>query len=243
MTVTVTDSGAGKLAVKSPYHPDFSGRAKKIGGRWSASAKVWSFDKRDEERVRKLLVDLFGTDGTPALASDLLTIRAPATVCEGRHCTFGGSRPMTFWLAGREVARVSGRDSGAKLGDGVILLTGKFFSAGSVKSPACEYKDGTIVEVRDVPRAAAEKVHAEYHGVTLLDTAGNVVAEPTIEEDTPPPEPVADLSTQAALLTRLADVSTADLAAVLAARLVEAGRGDLAGIVVSALSENLKDEA
>jgi hypothetical protein len=50
------------------------------------------------------------------------------------------------------------------------------------------YREGTVVEVRDVPRAAAEKVHTEYHGVTLLDAQGVVVALPTSEQVAPPAE-------------------------------------------------------
>ena len=180
------ETNGTKLAVTAPYHPDFPTRAKKIGGRWDAGSKTWTFDARDEARVRKLCVDVYGTDGSPLAPEDLLTVRAPASVCERRHSTFGGSRPTSFWLASREVAHARGRDSGATLGDGVVVLKGGFSSGGSVKNPSCTYRDGTVFELRDVPRAAAAKVHEEYHGVALLDASGNVVAEASSEEQATP---------------------------------------------------------
>jgi hypothetical protein len=244
--VNVEKSG-GKLIVRAPYHPDFSGQAKKIGGKWSSpgAEKSWVFDARDEARVRALLVATFGADG-PVAPEDLLTIRATPDACDAR----GGQgsfadRPLSLWLVGREVAHASGRDSGARLGDGVVVLSGGFGSGGSVKNPCITFKPRTVFELRDVPRAAAERVHATLHGVTLLDASGSVVAEATQEEpDKPAPAetPAADLpvSTPTAkaedLVTRLAGVSTTDLAAVLCARLSEAGRGDLAGLILVALA-------
>ena len=40
--------------------------AKVIGGRFRLSAKAWSFDARDEERVRDLTRSIYGTDGSKA---------------------------------------------------------------------------------------------------------------------------------------------------------------------------------
>jgi hypothetical protein len=187
ITIKADDRQSGKITVASPFNPDFAPKARGAGGRWDAARKVWVFDARDEERVRKICRTVYGTDG--ADAADVLTIRATAKVCDQRGQGKFDDRPMSYWLAGREIARAYGRDSGAKLADGVVLLTGGFYSGGSVKNPACYHKAGTTFEVRDVPRAAAEKVHAEYHDVTLLDASGNIVAEPTSE---PAPEPQAE---------------------------------------------------
>lgn len=189
--VQVLETGVGKIVVRSPYHPDFAPRAKKLGGKWDASQKQWMFDARDEAKVRELLVKIYGTDGSPLPRGQLLTIRAPAQVCDQRgYGSSSSSRTMSFWLAGREVAHASGRDSGARLGDGVVILSGGFSSGGSVKNPSCTYKAGTVFELRDVPRELAELVHSGYHGVTLLDADGIVVAEPTSE---PAPTELAEL--------------------------------------------------
>lgn len=170
--MTIETKGT-KLTVEAPYHPEFPAMAQKLGGKWEPP--YWVFDPRDEKRVRELVRDVYGTDGT---SDEMLTIRAPAKVCDGYQATFGGTRPTSWWFAGREIAKVSGRDSGAKLGAGVVLISGKFDSGGSVKNPSCTY---TVFEVRDVPAELARKLHAAFHGVTLLDAAGNVVAEATSE--------------------------------------------------------------
>ena len=154
-------------------------RIKKLGGRWDAGSKAWVFDPRDEVRVRELCAKIYGTDGSAPV--ELLTIRAPAEVCD----TKGGGAGLEAWLAGRQVARAFGRDSGAKLGEGVVLVSGGFSSGGSVKNCKVTWKAGTVFEIRDVPRALAEKVHAEHRGVALLDTTGAVVAEATREDSLP----------------------------------------------------------
>ena len=50
----------GKIAVRSPYHPQFPARARQLGGAWDAGRLIWLFDARDEERVRELCEEVFG---------------------------------------------------------------------------------------------------------------------------------------------------------------------------------------
>ncbi len=182
--VTVLDSGVGRIVVLSPYHPEFPARAKKLGGKWDAGQGAWTFDRRDLDRVRALCVLIYGTDGTPLPRGGLVTIRTDPSKCDaGKE---GKNGALEYWLCGRLVAKAFSRDGGARLGDGVVTVSGGFGSGGSVKNPAITFRPGTIFELRDVPRAIAEKLHAEYHGVTLLDADGVVIAEPTVAT-----EPVA----------------------------------------------------
>ena len=190
ITKTVRNSKP-QLAVVCPYSPLFPSKAKLLGGRFEnkyGGAPTWYFDPRDEAKVREILVTIYGTDGTAT--GDLLTIRASAKVLEKL-----GGKDTEYWLAGRQVARVTGRDSGARLGDGVVLVRGGF-SAGSMKYPTIGFKDGTVVEIRDVPRAAAEKAFETYHGVTLLDADSKVAREAT----EPEPEPESEEARLAAAL-------------------------------------------
>lgn len=182
--IKITESAAGRVTVESPFHPSFSPKAKTFGGRWDSAAKRWSFDARDLARVKVLCVALYGTDGSPIDAADLLTIRTDGVLDDSPSST-------EVRIAGRQIARIRGRDSGATLGDGVVLLAGRFRSGGSAKNPRIQWDPDTRFELRDVPRAMAEKVHATYHGVTLLDASGTVVAEPTVES---PPAEVLSVS-------------------------------------------------
>lgn len=192
MSITIKHTLNDRILCTTPFHPDFAARAKKLGGRWEPSEKSWRFDRRDEAAVRALCIKLFGTDGSPETAADVLTIRAPLKVCHDDG--------TALWLAGRQVARVVSRDGGARLGDGVVVLRGSIGSGGSMKNPRIVYKDGTIVELRDVPRALAETVHGEFHGVDLLDGEGAVVLAATHAEE-PPPAVVATEPSEADVLT------------------------------------------
>jgi len=127
-----------KLAVVSPYHPAFVEGARLLNGKWNAGQ--WEFDPRDEARVRKLMVKVYGTDGSdnPELTD--------VTVVLDAHTK------NPFFAYGREVAVRKGRDSRVTLGYGVIVIDGKFpASCGSARYPGL-ISDGTVtLEVRDVP--------------------------------------------------------------------------------------------
>lgn len=147
MAVVIQENG-GKVHVEAPYHPEFPSRARQIGGKWNG--KLWAFDPRDESRVRDLCVAIYGDDGSP---QELVTVQI---VIEDDALLAYANRTDTLWCCGRQVARVLGRDSGARLGEGVVVTEGRFVSGGSRKNPLLLTKGRTVVEVRDVPRRAAE---------------------------------------------------------------------------------------
>jgi DNA repair protein RadC len=53
----------GCISVSSPYHPSFPPRARSLGGIWDTARRVWLFDASDEDRVRSLCREIYGTDG------------------------------------------------------------------------------------------------------------------------------------------------------------------------------------
>jgi DNA repair protein RadC len=58
----------GRLAVSSPYHPNFPARARLLGGEWDATRRVWVFEAHEDDRVRSLCRDIYGTDGADGVA-------------------------------------------------------------------------------------------------------------------------------------------------------------------------------
>ena len=62
MPVSVVEQD-GRIAVSSPYHPNFPARARSLGGIWDARRRVWVFDAGDHDRVRSLCRQVYGTDG------------------------------------------------------------------------------------------------------------------------------------------------------------------------------------
>jgi DNA repair protein RadC len=63
MPLLIVEEGDGRIAVSSPYHPDFPVRARGLGGIWDAVRRVWVFDAGDHDRVRSLCREIYGTDG------------------------------------------------------------------------------------------------------------------------------------------------------------------------------------
>lgn len=149
----------GTTTLSAPYHPDLPSKAKALGGKFDGSSKDWHFDARDEERVRELAREVYGTDGSDA--GDTVTVRIE--VSEDHTWS---ERNQGLFLGGRQIARAYGRDSGATLADGVIVLGGEIDSGGSAKNWSTVAREGTVIEVRDVPRGVAEKMVEEAPNVT-----------------------------------------------------------------------------
>jgi hypothetical protein len=137
------------IKVSAPYNTLFVSKAKKIGGKWNKPH--WEFDIRDEDRVRALCMEIYGSDG---LQSNLCTIRV---LYDSSDVASQG--PIEFH--GRTVAAATSHNSGVKLGDGVVVITGGFTSNGSIKNWVTQAKKGTACLIRDVPRAIVEQMIKE----------------------------------------------------------------------------------
>ncbi len=141
------------IQVVTPYHPDLPNLFRKAGGRWDYDKRRWLFDERDSSLVDSILIDVFGTNGrdNPPLVD--VRLGFPEGYYEVRSGIF---------LAGRCLARATGRDSGATLGDGVIVAEGDApTSGGSAKNWTTVIRSGCALEVRDLPRPAVDKLVAE----------------------------------------------------------------------------------
>ena len=166
MNINIKKTG-DEIAVTSPYNPEFAARAKRLGGRWNPSAKTWDFDARNEAHVRAALIAVYGSDGSLV---ETVTLRAVA-----KGDLSASARPIM--LCGRVVVSASGRDSGARLGEGVVLISGRANSGGSVKNWTTKLTQGAVIEMQDVPRTFAEEAvtdgerdfECEIVGVSALD--------------------------------------------------------------------------
>src|SRR6516162_1549169 len=63
MPPLIIEKENGRIAVSSPYHPDFPLRARSLGGVWDSARRVWIFDAGDQDHVRSLCREIYGTDG------------------------------------------------------------------------------------------------------------------------------------------------------------------------------------
>lgn len=165
----------GRLYATTPYHPTMVACSRRLHGTWNGSS--WEFDPRDEDRVRELVRDLYGTDGTPCQLVDVrINVRQWY-----KHSPAGSGDARTLYFAGREVCHRPSRDARVKLGDGVVLIAGEFFSSGgSVRYPRLDVeslKEDVVVEIRDVPAGHSHIVNCgELDGVTVLRSTPDVGA-------------------------------------------------------------------
>ena len=71
--IIISETDFGKIAVSSPFNPDFVKGAKRLGGKWSGDTKAWLFDARDRGRVEDLLATCYGYSA--AASGELATVR------------------------------------------------------------------------------------------------------------------------------------------------------------------------
>lgn len=113
------------------YNADLIEKCRKLGGRWDGDEKAWVFPGFVSDKVEEL--DEIYND-------ELITIELKAKEYFSR-C----NEPILF--CGYVVARATGRDSGAKLGEGVSMLQGSVGSSGSMKNWATCIQEGTIIRL------------------------------------------------------------------------------------------------
>ncbi len=156
MKITVIDS---KLYVTADYNSAFVAKARDLGGKWASPC--WVFDARDEVAVRAACLECYGSDG---LTSDLVDVRI--TIPEDCRAVGGGRGPIEIF--GRTLARAFGRDSGAKLGEGVVVEQGGFSSGGSMKNWTTTVRDNTVLILRDVSASLVAKHDNEAFIVEVI---------------------------------------------------------------------------
>lgn len=125
-TVTIKKTTSGKYSIDCPYNKNFIARIKELGGEWKSFAdgsRKWVIEPEALELAKDCLRDVYGTDGT--VQTESVRFRAEVdTEVRG-----------DFELFGRTIIRVLGRDSGVRPSEGVIIVSGRAKSGGSVKNP------------------------------------------------------------------------------------------------------------
>lgn len=143
------EKGEGRVAIFAPYTEDFADRARKMGAKWrevTGLRKAWCFPEGTHAAAVVAAVDVFGV--------------APATKDEPRctsvrvkvHDDAGWSQAAApALLFGYEIAVARGRDSGARPGEGVSILSGEIGAGGSVKHWTSTVSGDTELLLRDFP--------------------------------------------------------------------------------------------
>lgn len=193
--IKINGLGTGRISIDSPYNPAFIQRVKTLGGRWSPGERTWTLDERNLESVRAAMRDIYGMDDLPP--ANLVSVRVTIGDLKSQYGTFGtidGDRDAVR-IFGRVIASATGRDTGARVGDGVAFEQGKPDSGGSAKNWRTIIPGNCVFVVYDVPESAvAQKIGWKDEWGTF-----EVIRPATIDR--------AALETEkAALLARLAEI-------------------------------------
>lgn len=144
------------LYLYAPFHASARRSYRNIDGQWEPDRKAWRFNPRDRDRVRKALNRHFGYDDRPVEVVDVRVVGQKVFDEDDQHWYFGG----------RTVASRRYRDADVQLGDGVLLLEGRFSgSGGSMKYPDIGTNE-VVLEIRDVPKHHED---LQQDGVTVIE--------------------------------------------------------------------------
>lgn len=143
----------GKARIFTPYNADFVGMIKNIGGRkWNTDSKCWEVPESEIDVVRQYMIDIFGESDISAGKK----VDVVVTFKDDADCTCGA-----ITIFGKTVARATGRDSGARVGSDVTMISGEIDSGGSAKNWRTHIEKDSVFKLRKVPESAL-KMSTEY---------------------------------------------------------------------------------
>lgn len=138
----------GKAYIYTPYNSKFVQKIKRVSSaKWDPKHGAWVVNVEYVPAVRKIMADVYGESDIPAEGKrydiKLTFHKECSRECDG------------VYFFGKCLAYAYGRDSGAKIGEGVCYLDGDCKSGGSVRRWQSIVKKGSVVMVYDVPESLA----------------------------------------------------------------------------------------
>lgn len=134
-----------EIVVVVPFNQEFIKSAKNLQGKWNHEKGAWIFDDSLEEYVKYLLVRIYGVTGETTYKTCTLIVKNYSAEIMNNAVV----------LFGRTIAKASGRDTGARLGDDIIWLSGNYTSGGSAKYWKTIVENGNF-EIQNFPVARTE---------------------------------------------------------------------------------------
>lgn len=145
--------------VFTPYNAEFVRKVKKCGGaKWDGDKKAWSVPANTVAQVREIMQEVYGETDLPTSGAKVsVRVRVVKEI-------YGNRDSIRFF--GKTIASASGRDSGARVGDDVVFVTGKPTSGGSVKNWCTVIPENAEFVVHNVVQSmVADDEHIEIISV------------------------------------------------------------------------------
>ncbi|SFQ18205.1 hypothetical protein [Tranquillimonas alkanivorans] len=144
-----------QIGIFSPYHEDFVDAAHKMGGRFHRSEGCWVFPGRHREQVANILQSVYGAD--PWEPKCRVRLKAKEELRANKGPVVEG---------GMVLANARSRDSGARVGEGVHLLSGEIRSGGSAAHWLSLVTEDSEFEIDEFPVRLLDEA-GEYHTEAL----------------------------------------------------------------------------
>lgn len=158
------EKGNDKIRIYTPYNANFVKSMRNLKGKWTVGAWEVRADLIDE--VRKIMKENYGRDDLPVKTVNIKvrnTSRLASDYCSGLE------------MFGRSICYASGRDSGAKIADGVAFIKGGCTSAGSMKNWYTRIEENSEFIIYALPESALnlENPYKEDIEVEVLEAQVN----------------------------------------------------------------------
>ncbi|HEU0156904.1 MAG TPA: DNA repair protein RadC [Stellaceae bacterium] len=163
----------GRLIVTSPYHPNFPGRARTLGGSWDPERRVWLFEASDGERVRTLCREIYGPEGPVSDLERSAPYPSPARHGSNSHQFAEGTPSVPHYYGHRNRLRQRFLDADAEKLPDYELLEMILFAAlqrGDVKplAKAVLAHFGGFAETMSAEPAALAEAGLNLAGVAAI---------------------------------------------------------------------------
>ncbi|CAM2910015.1 hypothetical protein CFR75_12300 [Komagataeibacter xylinus] len=150
--ITVLD---GHITLKADFHPELATQARRYRGRFMGKETGWSFRHEHEEAVRNVCRTLYGVDGTPEAWADRCNVQIEVNE-QNIRTPLWRQFNADIYVAGRHVAGVFGPRQVLRTGKGVKFLRGGPCCALQHGAYEMDVPSGTLLEIRNYPRAALD---------------------------------------------------------------------------------------
>lgn len=134
------------------YNKTLHSKCKQLGGKWDSESCAWIFSGLVENEVEDL-DEIYNSE----LASVELSVNHDGVY----------SHTDAVYIAGYKAAQAFGRDTGAKLSDGIAVISGGFTSAGSMKNWCTQVREGTVIRMQ-IPEKLLTNIDSNDWSIKIL---------------------------------------------------------------------------
>lgn len=162
----------GNIYIRAAYNAAFVRQMRNLGAVWEAPE--WVTDERNIDLVRGILMEVYGKNDIETEKIVDIRVEYPNGIMSATQ--------SSLYVCGRPAVVGFGRDSGARPGAGVSVVSGDITSGGSMRNWYVKVSAGTVLIIRDVPKSKADS----YSGsgiLTILEKQAKLTVGQLREEE------------------------------------------------------------